>query len=104
MAQDDEKMKRLEGILTETHRNRPEPLLGPDWGNGVMREICRLAAQQDRWSESPRVELLVWRTAAVAATVAIVLTMSILALSWVGVTDNASMLVEEAEVAALFPE
>lgn len=104
MAQHDEDMQKLERALTEAHRARQEPSLGPDWARGVMRDIRHATVREEHRSIVPGAEQLVWRTAAVAATVAVILAVSIAALSLTGSTESAGSLAEEFELALLFPE
>jgi hypothetical protein len=104
MAHHDEDMQKLERALTEAHRARQEPPLGSDWARLVMRDIRHAATREGRRSMVPGVEQLVWRTAAVAATVTVILTVSILALSPTGSTESAGSVAEEFELALLFPE
>jgi hypothetical protein len=75
---DDEDLKKLERALSHVHRSRREPSLGADWTIGVMRDIRRKAAGRGRSRELPGVARLVWRTAGVAAALALVLTSSVL--------------------------
>lgn len=104
MAHHDEDMQKLERALTEAHRARQEPSLGPDWARGVMRDIRHAAAPEGQRSIVPGVEQFVWRTAAVAATVAVILTVSIVAMSPTSSTESAGSVAEEFELTLLFPE
>ena len=74
----DENLKKVERALTETHRSRQEPSLGVEWAHHVMRDIRRAAAEPGRSIMSLGLDLLVWRTAAVAAVLALVFTGSVL--------------------------
>jgi hypothetical protein len=74
----DEHLKKVERALTEAHRSRQEPSLGADWTLRVMRDIRREAAGQGQSMITLGLERLVWRTAAVAAVLALVFTGSVL--------------------------
>ncbi len=77
----DENFKKLERALTEAHRSRQEPSLGADWTLRVMRDIRREAAGHGQSMMSLGLDRLVWRTAAVAAVLALVFTGSVLLYS-----------------------
>jgi len=77
----DENLKKVERALTEAHRLRQEPSLGADWTLRVMRDIRREAAGQGQSMMALGLDRLVWRTAAVAAVLALVFTGSVLFLT-----------------------
>ena len=70
MKRSDDDLNKLERLLADAHRARPEPRLDAAWSLGVMRDIRREAAgvPQER---SAWIERHVWRTAAVAAMFAV---------------------------------
>ena len=74
----DENLKKVERALTETHRSRQAPPLGADWTLRVMRDIRREAAGHGQSTMALGLDRLVWRTAAVAAVLALVFTGSVL--------------------------
>jgi hypothetical protein len=74
----DENLKKVEHALAEAHRSRQAPSLGADWTFRVMQDIRRKAAGQGQPMMSLRLDRLVWRTAAVAAVLALVFTGSVL--------------------------
>ena len=74
----DENLKKIERALTEAHRSRQEPSLGADWTLRVMRDVRREAAGQGQSMMALGLDRLVWRTAAVAAVLALVFTGSVL--------------------------
>lgn len=74
----DENLKKVERALTEAHRSRQEPSLGADWTLRVMRDLRREAAGRGQSMMSLGFDRLVWRTAAVAAVLALVFTGSVL--------------------------
>ena len=73
----DEHLKNVERALAEAHRSRQEPSLGADWNLGVMRDIRREAAGHGQSTMSLGLDRLVWRTAAVAAVLALIFTGSV---------------------------
>jgi hypothetical protein len=104
MAYNDKDLEKVERVLAETHRTRHVPLLGPAWTQRVMRDIRSGAIREGNGNAGRGVEQLVWRTAAVAAAVAVVLTASIVAVSWTGSSESAGLLAEEFESVSLLPE
>lgn len=104
MAHNDNDIQKLERALTETHRARQASLLGATWAQSVMRDISQRAAQERHRNIGPGAERLVWRTAAIAATVAVVLTIAIAAVSWTSSGESAGLLAEEFEFAPMFSE
>ena len=73
----DENFKKVERALTEAHRSRQAPPLGADWTLRVMRDIRLEVAGHGQSTMALRLERLVWRTAAVAAVLALALTGSV---------------------------
>lgn len=73
----DELLKKVERALMEAHRSRQAPSLGADWTFRVMRDIRREAAGHGPSTMALRFDRLVWRTAAVAAILALVFTGSV---------------------------
>jgi hypothetical protein len=73
----DDDLKKIERALADAHRSRQTPLLGADWSFRVMRDIRREAGAQGPWIRSLGLDRLVWRTAAVAAVLALVFTGSV---------------------------
>jgi hypothetical protein len=74
----DENLKKVERALTEAHRSRQQPVLGSGWTQYVMRDIHKMAAEPERSMMPLGFDRLVWRTAAVAAMLAMVFTGSVL--------------------------
>jgi hypothetical protein len=72
----DEQLKKVERALTEVHRSRQAPSLGTDWTFRVMRDI-RFAAGHGPSTMARGLDRLVWRTAAVAAILALIFTGSV---------------------------
>lgn len=70
----DEEVDRLEQILAEVHRSRPDPVLGPKWAQQIMREIRRGAASRRQPIRSTRIEGVVWRAALIAVMLAMIVT------------------------------
>ena len=74
----DENFEKVERALTEAHRSRQTPPFGADWTLRVMRDIRREAAGHGQQSTMPpRLDRLVWRTAAVAIVLALVFTCAV---------------------------
>lgn len=101
MAHNDKDMQKLERALTEAHRARQTPRLGTDWALRALRDIRHAAIQEGHRSIGPGIEQLVWRTAAVAATVMLIVTVSMVAWSWTTSNEEVGMLTEEFESASL---
>ena len=74
----DDNLKKVERALAEAHRARQEPSLGPDWSLRLMRDIRREANGHRQSMMARGLDQLVWRTAAVAAVLALVFTGSVL--------------------------
>jgi hypothetical protein len=99
MTMQNEDMRKLERALTEAHQARQAPSLGPGWAEQVMRDIRHVEVQP---KPQNGVEHLVWRTAAIAAAVTLIVTISMVV--WPGTPSNEGMglLTEEFESAPLF--
>jgi hypothetical protein len=74
----DENLKKVERALTEAHRSRQEPSLGPEWTLRLMQDVRRESAGHGQSMMALGLDRLVWRTAAVAAVLALVFTGSVL--------------------------
>lgn len=74
---DDEQLKKVERALTEAHRARQAPFLGADWMLRVMRDVRLEAAGHGPSTMALGLDRLVWRTAAVAAVLALIFTGSV---------------------------
>jgi hypothetical protein len=73
----DEQLKKVERALTEAHRSRQAPSLGADWTLRVMRDVRLEAAGHGPSTMALGLDRLVWRTAAVAAILALIFTGSV---------------------------
>jgi hypothetical protein len=93
----DESLKKLERALTEAHRSRQEPSLGAEWTLQVMQDIRREAAGHGQSMMSPGLDCLVWRTAAVAAVLALVFTGSVFLYSNQDAVELTSLLSNEVD-------
>jgi len=93
----DESLKKLERALTEAHRSRQEPSLGAEWTLQVMQDIRRAAAGHGQSMMSPGLDCLVWRTAAVAAVLALVFTGSVFLYSNQDAVELTSLLSNEVD-------
>jgi len=94
----DENLKKVERALTEAHRSRQEPSLGADWTLRVMRDIRREAAGHGQSKMSLGLDRLVWRTAAVAAVLALVFTGSVLFYTNRDTVELTALLSSEVDV------
>jgi hypothetical protein len=100
----DEHLKKVERALTEAHRSRQEPSLGADWTLRVMRDIRREAAGHGQSMMSLGLDRLVWRTAAVAAVLALVFTGSVLFYTDRDAVELTTLLSNEVDVVAPLSE
>jgi hypothetical protein len=73
----DEQLKKVERALTEAHRSRQTPSLGADWTLRGMRDVRLEAAGHGPSTMALGLDRLVWRTAAVAAVLALIFTGSV---------------------------
>lgn len=94
----DENLKKVERALTEAHRLRQEPSLGADWTLRVMRDIRREAAGHGQSMMALGLDRLVWRTAAVAAVLALVFTGSVLFYTNRDTVELTALLSNEVDV------
>lgn len=73
----DEQLKKVERALTEAHRSRQAPGFGADWTFRVMRDVRREAAGHRPSTISLGLDRIVWRTATIAAVLALIFTGSV---------------------------
>ena len=100
----DEHLKKIERALTEAHRSRQEPSLGADWTLRVMRDIRREAAGHGQSMMSLGLDRLVWRSAAVAAVLALVFTGSVLVYTNRDAVELTALLSNEVDMVAPLSE
>lgn len=74
----DDDLKKVERALREAHQSRQEPSLGNDWTIRLMQDVRRKANGHGQSMMGLGLDQLVWRTAAVAAVMALVFTGSVL--------------------------
>ena len=74
----DENLKKVERALREAHQSRQEPSFGADWTLRLMQDVRREARGHGQSMMALGLDRLVWRTAAVAAVLALVFTGSVL--------------------------
>lgn len=98
----DEDAAKLERALAEAHRSRREPALGVDWVRHVMQDIRR----EEERAAMPFAGLafVVWRGAAVAATVALIVAASALVYTGQGEGELTALLSDDLEAAASLGE
>lgn len=101
MTAQDERMRKLERALIEAHQAQQAPRLGPGWAEQVMRDVRSVETQP---APHIGVERLVWQTAAIAAAVALIVTVSMVTWSQAPSNDGMGLLTEEFESAPLFFE
>jgi len=101
MTPEDENLEKLERVLTEAHRVRPVPILKPGWAEQVMRDIRNVETLPN---PQTCVERIVWQTAAIAAAVALIVTVSMVAWSQAPLHEGMGLLTEEFESTPLFFE
>ena len=94
----DEDLIKLERALAEAHRSRQEPALGADWVRHVMRDVRR----EEERAAMPfaGIAFVVWRGAAVAATVALIVAASALVYTGQSEGELTALLSEDLEVGA----
>ena len=73
----DEQLKKVERALTEALRARQAPSLGADWTLRVMRDVRLEATGHGPSTMALGLDRLAWRTAAVAAVLALIFTGSV---------------------------
>ncbi len=101
MSSEDENLQKLERVLSEAHQVRHVPILKPGWAERVMRDV---RAVDTLANPHIYVERLVWQTAAFAAAVALIVTVSIVAWSQAPLHEGMGLLTEEFESTPLFFE
>lgn len=95
---DDENITKVARALTEAHRLRHEPSLGDDWSRQVMRDIRLEAVAQGPSMTALGFDRLVWRTAAVAAVLALMFTGSVLLYTNRDAVELTSLLSNEVDM------
>ena len=95
----DENLDKLERALAETHRSQQAPVLGPDWTSDVMRDIRQKAGRRRHQRPVTWIDSLVWRTAAVAATLALVFAGSAWVYTDKDTGELTTMLVDDLDTA-----
>jgi hypothetical protein len=100
----DNDIDKIERALSEAHRSSPEPALGADWAARVMQDIRRQGREDGAPTGLPGIDRLVWRTAAVAATLALVFAGSVLVSTGDSGGELTSLLSREFEAGVAFIE
>jgi hypothetical protein len=98
-----EDVDRLERILIETHRAGPTRPLDEEWAQGVMRDVRREAREMPE-KQMAWVERCVWRTAAAATAVAVLLVGSLFLYTGAETGELAALLPEEWEAGSAILE
>ncbi|MEO8338199.1 MAG: hypothetical protein ABI604_00610 [Nitrospirota bacterium] len=94
----DDILKNVERALTEAHQSRQEPSLGADWTIRLMQDVHREALECGQSMMALGLDRLVWRTAAVAAVVALVFTGSVLFYTNRDTVELTTLLSNEVDV------
>ena len=100
----DEGVDKLERALSEAHRSCQEPVLDAGWACHVMLDVRREAAGRRHPMEFPGVDRLVWRTATVAAGLAVVLAGTALVYSGKDAAESTALLSNEFDAATVLIE
>ena len=98
----DDDAAKLERALAEAHRSRQVPAFGADWVHHVMRDVRR---EKERAAMPfAGIAFVVWRGAAVAATVALIVAASSLVYTGQGEGELTALLSDDLEAAASLSE
>ena len=104
-ASNDENLQNLERALIETYRAQPElPVERGRLAQNVMRHIRQTTGEGGWWSPSVALDQLVWRTATIAASVVLVVTVFTVAVIRTTAGESAVSLAEEFESTPLLGE
>ncbi len=95
-----ENLDKIERALSAAHRARQEPPFGADWAHHVMRDVRKMATGPGRPMMSLRLDRLVWRTATMAAVLALVFTGSVLFYTNGDAIEPTALLSSEFDAAA----
>lgn len=101
MPSDQQAFQKLEHTLARVHQGRQTTVLEQEWTDGVMRQVRRTMQQATPTSADRCVERLIWQSAAVAAVVALIMTLSFMIWS-PGVPREGSRLVAEEFESMMF--
>jgi len=105
MSNDKERIDTLEHALTQAHRVRPDGSSDRmDVISSVMLEIRHLSRENRSRTASTLPGELIWRTATIAATVVLLMTVLTVQLLRPGARENADVWAEEFEVVSLLTE
>lgn len=100
----DERLEKLEQALIESHRTRPMSPWEARWGESVMQEIRRMARLQPPARRNDDVAHLVWRTAGIAAALAVLLVVLLMIVSPKFAIEESGLVAEEVHLSSLFLE
>ena len=105
MASNDENVQKLERALIENYRARPEPQVErARLTQNVMRDIRQATGDSGWWSPSVALDQLVWRTATIAASVVLVVTVFTVAVVRTTAGESGVSLAEEFDSTPLLGE
>ena len=100
----DEHLKKVERALKEAHQSRQEPSLGADWTFRLMQDVRREARGHGQSMMALGLDRLVWRTATVAAVLALVFTGSVLFYANRDAAELTALLSNEVDVVVSLSE
>lgn len=102
---DDERLQKLERTLLEAHRARQTPSWDMKWAEHVMQGVRRVARQQVPVSHHhDDVLRLLWKTAGVAAVLAILMGLTVMTGSSRQAIHEGGVVADEVDLGSLFLE
>jgi hypothetical protein len=105
MSNDKERIDTLEHVLTQAHRARADGSSNRvDVISSVMREVQHISGRNRSRLLSALPGEFIWRTATIAATVVLLMTVLTVQLLRPGARENADVWAEEFEVVSLLTE
>lgn len=103
MTRHDDEIHKLERGLTEAYRAQPDaPVDAARFVQAVMRQIRQATSDDNQRNPSASIDQLVWRTAAIAAAVVLVVTVLTAGAIRSIQGESAGLLAEEFESTPLF--
>lgn len=98
-----ERLQKLEQALTQAHRARQVPPWEAGWAERVMQEVRRVARQPAPVPHDDVVRLI-WRTAGIAAVLAILIGLTVMTGSFRPAIHEGGVVAEEIDLGSLFLE
>lgn len=100
---DNERLQHLEQALTRAHQTRRTPSWDTGWAERVMQEVRRVARQQAPVPHHDVVRL-VWRTAGIAAVLAMLIGLTVMTGSSRPAIHEGGVVADEVDLGSLFLE